>query len=162
MRGSLRTSRWQLGLWELWPPANPIWSNGAHHEDVIPSCHAPIPNPPCHPYKALLPVEFCLETEVLASIDDRFCNQYHLAISPASTNLTVTQASILAALTMFRTQIARQVRLFSTSPIVRKSPVETVKDAAKTVDRTVSDAAVKGIEKGGTFSLLLIPLHRDS
>lgn len=51
---------------------------------------------------------------------------------------------------MFRSQIARQARLFSTSPIVRKSPVETVKDAAKKVDRTVSDAAVKGIEKGGT------------
>jgi hypothetical protein len=51
---------------------------------------------------------------------------------------------------MFRSQIARQVRLFSTSPIVRKSPVETVKDAAKAVDRTVSDNIVKGIEKGGT------------
>jgi hypothetical protein len=51
---------------------------------------------------------------------------------------------------MFRTQIARQARLFSTSPIARKSPVETVKDAAKAVDRTVSDNLVKGIEKGGT------------
>ncbi|ORY12732.1 hypothetical protein BCR34DRAFT_482229 [Clohesyomyces aquaticus] len=50
---------------------------------------------------------------------------------------------------MFRSAIARQARLFSTSPIVRKSPVETVKDAAKAVDRTISDAAVKGIEKGG-------------
>jgi hypothetical protein len=50
---------------------------------------------------------------------------------------------------MFRTQIARQARLFSTSPIARKSPVETVKDAAKVVDRTVSDNLVKGIEKGG-------------
>ncbi|CAI6338944.1 unnamed protein product [Periconia digitata] len=49
---------------------------------------------------------------------------------------------------MFRAQITRQVRLFSTSPIVRKSPVETVKDAAKTVDRTISDQVVKGIEKG--------------
>lgn len=56
---------------------------------------------------------------------------------------------------MFRTQLTRQVRLFSTSPIVRKSPVETVKDAAKTVDRAVSDKVVKGIEKGGTYS----PLH---
>jgi hypothetical protein len=52
---------------------------------------------------------------------------------------------------MFRTQIIRQARLFSTSPIARKGPVETVKDAAKTVDRTVSDKIVKGIEKGGTF-----------
>ncbi|KAJ4300668.1 hypothetical protein N0V90_002755 [Kalmusia sp. IMI 367209] len=49
---------------------------------------------------------------------------------------------------MFRTQIARQARLFSTSPIARKSPVETVKDAAKAVDKTISGAAVKGIEKG--------------
>ncbi|KAF2129791.1 hypothetical protein P153DRAFT_366303 [Dothidotthia symphoricarpi CBS 119687] len=48
---------------------------------------------------------------------------------------------------MFRSQLARQVRLFSTSPVVRKSPVETIKDAAKAVDRTISNAAVKGIEK---------------
>lgn len=50
---------------------------------------------------------------------------------------------------MFRTAFARQARLFSTSPIARKSPVEVVKDAAKVVDRTISDAAVKGIETGG-------------
>ncbi|KAF3047665.1 hypothetical protein E8E12_011266 [Didymella heteroderae] len=49
---------------------------------------------------------------------------------------------------MFRSQIARQARLFSTTPVTRKSPVETIKDAAKAVDRTISDAAVKGIEKG--------------
>ena len=55
---------------------------------------------------------------------------------------------------MFRTQIARQARLFSTSPIARKSPVEAVKDAAKAVDRTLAGAAVKGIEKGGKSSLL--------
>lgn len=51
---------------------------------------------------------------------------------------------------MFRSQIARQARLFSTTPVARKGPVETIKDAAKAVDRTISDAAVKGIEKGGT------------
>jgi hypothetical protein len=50
---------------------------------------------------------------------------------------------------MFRQQLARQVRLFSTTPVARKSPVETIKDAAKAVDRTISGAAVKGIEKGG-------------
>ncbi|KAF2849260.1 hypothetical protein T440DRAFT_469365 [Plenodomus tracheiphilus IPT5] len=49
---------------------------------------------------------------------------------------------------MFRQQIVRQARLFSTTPIARKSPVETIKDAAKAVDRTISGAAVKGIEKG--------------
>lgn len=50
---------------------------------------------------------------------------------------------------MYRSVIARQARLFSTSQVVRKGPVETVKDAAKKVDRVVSDAAVKGIETGG-------------
>lgn len=57
---------------------------------------------------------------------------------------------------MFRQQIARQARLFSTTPIARKTVVDSVKDsvkdAAKAVDRTISGAAVKGIEKGGTYS----------
>ncbi|KAH8644929.1 hypothetical protein IG631_02393 [Alternaria alternata] len=51
---------------------------------------------------------------------------------------------------MFRQQIARQARLFSTTPVARKSPVDAIKDAAKAVDRTISGAAVKGIEKGET------------
>lgn len=55
-------------------------------------------------------------------------------------------------ITMFRQQIARQARLFSTTPVARKSPVEVIKDAAKKVDQTISGAAVKGIEKGGTYS----------
>jgi hypothetical protein len=59
---------------------------------------------------------------------------------------------------MFRQQIIRQVRLFSTTPVARKSPVETVKDAAKAIDKTISGAAVKGIEKGGTY-ILLSPMH---
>lgn len=50
---------------------------------------------------------------------------------------------------MYRSAIARQTRLFSTSVYLRKGPVDATKDAAKTVDRTISDAAVKGIEKGG-------------
>jgi hypothetical protein len=54
---------------------------------------------------------------------------------------------------MFRQQFVRQVRLFSTTPVARKSPVEAVKDAAKAIDRTISGAAVKGIEKGGTYNL---------
>ena len=49
---------------------------------------------------------------------------------------------------MFRQQITRQVRLFSTTPRAQKSVVDSVKDAAKAVDRTISGAAVKGIEKG--------------
>jgi hypothetical protein len=52
---------------------------------------------------------------------------------------------------MYRQALARQARLFSTSVYLRKGPVEATKDAVKTVDRTVSDAAVKGIEKGGSL-----------
>ena len=49
---------------------------------------------------------------------------------------------------MFRTTLARNVRLFSTARVVRKDPISTAKDTVKTVDRTVSDQIVKGIEKG--------------
>ena len=59
---------------------------------------------------------------------------------------------------MLRTSLTRQARLFSTSPAVRKSVVDSAKDAAKKVDRTISDAAVKGIETGGRlFSVNLGP-----
>ena len=36
---------------------------------------------------------------------------------------------------------------------MKKSPVETAKDAAKTVDRMVSDKLVDGIEIGRMFAL---------
>jgi hypothetical protein len=62
---------------------------------------------------------------------------------------------------MFRQQIARQARLFSTTPVARKSPVETIKDAAKAVDRTISGAAVKGIEKGGTCTPFTFLSHHS-
>ena len=39
---------------------------------------------------------------------------------------------------------------FSTSLRSQKSATETIADAAKTVDRTVSDAAVKGMNAAGT------------
>lgn len=55
---------------------------------------------------------------------------------------------------MFRTALTRQTRLFTTTRVSLKSPVETVKDAAKVVDRKISDAAVKGIEIGGTLCTL--------
>lgn len=42
-------------------------------------------------------------------------------------------------------------RLFSTTVVVRKGPVDGAKDALKSVDRAVSDAAVKGIDKGGKY-----------
>lgn len=51
---------------------------------------------------------------------------------------------------MYRTSFIRSARLFSTNARLQKSATETVKDAAKAVDRSVSNAAVKGIEKGGT------------
>lgn len=53
---------------------------------------------------------------------------------------------------MLRATVARNARLFTTSARFQKSTVDSVKDAAKKVDRTVSNAAVKGIEKGGTSS----------
>ena len=44
--------------------------------------------------------------------------------------------------------MACQTRLFSSSPL-RASVIDSAKDSAKKVDRTIADAAVKGIEKGG-------------
>ncbi|TVY46859.1 hypothetical protein LOCC1_G002784 [Lachnellula occidentalis] len=41
-------------------------------------------------------------------------------------------------------------RAFSTSLALKKSPVEAVKDTAKTVDRKISDTLVDGIEIGQT------------
>ncbi|GME35057.1 Lea domain protein [Neofusicoccum parvum] len=49
---------------------------------------------------------------------------------------------------MLRATIARNARLFTTSTRVQKSTVDSVKDTAKKVDRTVADELVKGIEKG--------------
>lgn len=43
-----------------------------------------------------------------------------------------------------------RARVFSTSPLVFRSVVEGTKDAVEAADRAVSNAAVKGIEKGGT------------
>ncbi|EGD90488.2 hypothetical protein H113_01951 [Trichophyton rubrum MR1459] len=47
-----------------------------------------------------------------------------------------------------RTQLNRA--FFSTSPQHQKGPIEATKDTLKAADRLVSDAAVKGIEKGGS------------
>ena len=49
---------------------------------------------------------------------------------------------------------------FSTSLRAHKSPVDTAKDALKAVDRTVSDAAVKGIETGGTSYIVCFYLYQ--
>ena len=50
---------------------------------------------------------------------------------------------------MFRQQLARNVRLFSTSVRVQKGPIETGKETIQKVDRAVSDQIVKGIEGAG-------------
>jgi hypothetical protein len=52
---------------------------------------------------------------------------------------------------MFRQAIARQARLFSTSVPVRKSAVDSAKEAAQAVDKTVSQKIVQGIEGAGTI-----------
>lgn len=56
---------------------------------------------------------------------------------------------------MFRQSLLRSARPtarhFSTTVRYNKGPIEGAKDAAKTVDRTVSDQMVKGIEKGREY-----------
>lgn len=44
---------------------------------------------------------------------------------------------------------AASYRPFTVSAVSRKTFVDSTKDAARVVDRTVADAAAKGIEKGG-------------
>ena len=48
-------------------------------------------------------------------------------------------------------QAAAATRLFSTAPRLEKGPIETVIDAAKKVDRTISDGLVEGIDKTGAY-----------
>ena len=57
--------------------------------------------------------------------------------------------------------LTRQARLFTTSPY-RQSVVDSAKDTLKKVDRTVSDAAVKGIEKGGMYAVPELILPKES
>ncbi|KAI4164969.1 MAG: hypothetical protein LQ342_001245 [Letrouitia transgressa] len=64
--------------------------------------------------------------------------------------------------TSTRTLPIARARLLSTTPLVRKSAVDTAKDAAKNVDRKVSDAAVKGIEKGGKSKANLANIEQAS
>lgn len=52
---------------------------------------------------------------------------------------------------MFRQAAIRNARLFSTNVRLQKSATDTIKEAAQKVDRTISDAAVKGIDKGGMY-----------
>jgi hypothetical protein len=43
-------------------------------------------------------------------------------------------------------------RSISSTPIYQKSPVNAAKDTLKKVDDVASDAALKGINQGGTFN----------
>lgn len=55
---------------------------------------------------------------------------------------------------MFRQQLARNVRLFSTSVRVQnKGPIDAAKETLQSVDKTVSQKIVSGIEKGGECTL---------
>jgi len=56
---------------------------------------------------------------------------------------------------MYRQLLARQSRLFTTSTRVRKSVLDTAKDALKDVDKTVSQTLVKGIDASGNASQAL-------
>lgn len=42
-------------------------------------------------------------------------------------------------------------RAFATSPSAQKTVIDSAKDAVKSADKNVSQAAVSGIEKGGTY-----------
>ena len=73
--------------------------------------------------------------------------QFHLDLYPQNkATMSLARSSLTA-----RTLLARQTRLFSTSPL-RASVLDTAKSTVKEADRKVSDAAVKGIEKGGMCS----------
>lgn len=61
---------------------------------------------------------------------------------------------------MFRQTITRQARLFSTTPIFRKSAVDTAKETVQAADKTVSQQIVKGIEASGIFFPLPLCLSR--
>lgn len=61
--------------------------------------------------------------------------------------------SFIARTTLRRAAFAP--RAFSTSFAVQKSPVDTAKDALKTVDKAVSSKIVDGIEIGGMFTFIL-------
>lgn len=85
--------------------------------------------------------------------------QIHLR---ATQNLQKPSVKMLS----FTARRAFATRSFATSARFQKSVVDSVKDAAKAVDDTVSKAAVSGIEKGGMYllpsPLLLLALFISS
>ena len=66
------------------------------------------------------------------------------------------------AATAFRTTRHTSRATFSTSVRAQKSAVDAAKDTLKAVDRKVSDAAVKGLEKGGKSSPIVFVTRPSS
>ena len=56
----------------------------------------------------------------------------------------------MSFLTRSLPRVSVAARSFSTSPIIRKSATETVKDTVKKVDKTVANKLVDGIEATGS------------
>ncbi|KAG5981390.1 hypothetical protein E4U55_002977, partial [Claviceps digitariae] len=54
----------------------------------------------------------------------------------------LTERMVRAALPLGRSMAVRAPRVFSTSPALRKTPTESVKDGLKSVDRAVTDNVV--------------------
>lgn len=65
-----------------------------------------------------------------------------------------TRAAINAATTSVPALAVATSRSLHASARLQKNPVDATKETLKKADRVVSDAAVKGIEKGGTSSAL--------
>lgn len=63
--------------------------------------------------------------------------------TPVATRATATSLTAPSSVLAYR--------YFSTTQAAQRGPVEAAKDTLKKVDRTVSDAAVKGIETGGVY-----------
>ena len=77
----------------------------------------------------------------------------------ARPTLTRFPSSHTTTAKMFRQAITRQARLFSSTPTARKSVVDSAKDVLNTVNKTVSQAAVKGIETGGMRARFCVSRH---
>lgn len=78
----------------------------------------------------------------------------HSTLTLYKTIIILDMSFLYSATPALRTSLRRSVitqspRLFSTTLVQQKGPVEAAKDGLKTVDRAVSDAAVAGIDKGG-------------
>lgn len=76
-------------------------------------------------------------------------NKTKFTSSPKHRTSNFTMSFLYRTTPVIRSAVRPSSRLFSTSIAQRKSITETAADAAKAVDRKVSDAAVSGIDKGG-------------